>query len=153
MTAPVVTQPHASTPSGTSISMTAPVETRVEKNSSSQVVMSFTLPASRFKDINSVPKPLDERIILQSEPPTSFIVVQFTGCTTASVVRTKITALRTYLSVLLCQASSTCSSLTGTRLWRYNPPWCVPFLRKNELAIPLSDVQRLSLEQLNVQKN
>ena len=110
------------------IEMTAPVsQTRTDNGWR----IRFFLP-SRF-DQASAPKPTDDRIVLQELPPETFAVLRFSNSRGESAVREHIATLENTLSGSRWQPSG------APVAWFYDPPWTLPFLRRNEVAIPVHD--------------
>jgi hypothetical protein len=108
------------------ISMTAPVMTTNEKDIFS---MSFVMPSSF--DIGSLPKPTSKNIILQRKKPSRFAVIKFSGYVNKG-------KLSKYAELLKSSLDKNRIKFKGNPiLMRYNPPWTLPFLRKNEIALEL----------------
>lgn len=130
-----MTAPVKST-SGTSISMTAPV--RTESADQDLTRMGFYLPAS--DDMESAPKPTDADVNLQEEPPRTMAVMQFSWYAPEWRVRN-------YRSRLLDTLEEEGYEPAGEPfLFRYNDPWTPPFMRRNEVAVPLEDPEQESAE-------
>jgi SOUL heme-binding protein len=122
-----MTAPVAITSSGQKIAMTAPVEV---KSSDSGLVMRFFMPAKYSSE--QLPEPSDPRVKLVELPPTTVAVLQFSGSTDDAAV--------TIYTVMLRKAlQSTKWKVAGpATAFFYNPPWTLPFLRTNEVAVPVS---------------
>jgi len=121
MTSPV----EISSP-GTKIAMTVPVEA---KKSETALVMRFFMPASYSKD--NLPEPSDPRIKLIELPPTTVAVLKFSGSTDDAAVSTRTEKLLKTLQATKWKISG------PTTAFFYNPPWTIPFLRRNEVAVPV----------------
>jgi hypothetical protein len=120
MTSPVALQPVR-------IAMTAPVS--MKASGSSQVV-SFVMPASwRLQDL---PTPNDARVQLQAEPAQRFAVLRFSGF----AGKDKTAALQAHVLEELRSGGET--PIGEPALARYDPPWTLPFLRRNEIQVPLA---------------
>ena len=126
MTAPVEV---ANVSEGEKIEMTVPVETTASKDG--RLTMRFFLPAS-FNEAN-VPRPTDPRVWIGTVPGQTLAVRRFTGRRGAAAVDAEEIALRKVLN---------------TTSWRpegepvaffYDPPWTLLFLRRNEVALPVSE--------------
>jgi len=123
MTAPVA---QSDARSGTSIAMTAPVAQAVGE---AGWVIRFFLPAG----LADPPKPNDARVRIVPVPAETVAVLRFSGVATDA-------AIAAHRAALL-------AALTGTRwrpagkavTWFYDPPWTLPPLRRNEVAVPVSD--------------
>lgn len=137
MTAPVETG------SGESVAMTAPVESEsvamtapVESDTTSGGVrMAFYLPAEYTYD--SAPRPTDDSVRLVEQPGRTLAVKRFSWWATDDRVERQTEALRSQLA-----AADEPLELSGEPvLLRYEGPWVPPFLRTNEVAVP---VRRIS---------
>lgn len=122
MTSPV----EISTP-GTKIAMTAPVEVN---NSDNGLVMRFFMPSEY--SIDQLPEPSDPRVKLTQVPSATVAVLRFTGSTGDPAVATRTAEL-----VSALQSSKWKIAGPATAFF-YNPPWTLPFLRTNEVVIPVS---------------
>jgi SOUL heme-binding protein len=110
------------------IDMTAPVEV---KSSDGGLVMRFFMPAKYSRE--QLPEPSDPRVKLIELPPTTVAVLRFSGSTGDAAV--------TIYTVMLMKAlHSTKWKVAGraTALF-YNPPWTLPFLRTNEVAVSVTE--------------
>jgi hypothetical protein len=121
MTAPVGINPA-------NIATTAPVEA---KSSDSGLVMRFFMPANYSRE--QLPEPSDPRVKLIELPPTTVAVLRFSGSTDDAAV--------TIYTVMLMKAlQSTKWKVAGTATaFFYNPPWTLPFLRTNEVAVSVME--------------
>ncbi|HNA74731.1 MAG TPA: heme-binding protein [Candidatus Obscuribacter sp.] len=120
MTAPVVQE------TSEKIAMTVPVT--VEKLNMS-MTMSFYMP-SKYT-LQSLPEPLDKRIKLSQVPPRKFAVLRFSGFATEGSCVLKEVELKRWMAAR--KLEQTGESMRAF----YNPPWTLPFLRRNEIWIPL----------------
>ena len=121
MTAPVeVTAPSVK------ISMTTPVEINTANN---VVVMRFFMPSSYSK--NDLPDPSDPRVKLVELEPMTAVVLVFSGSTGNKAVSIRTTELMSAIQSTKWRASGPPTALF------YNPPWTLPFLRRNEVAVPV----------------
>ncbi|KAH7278756.1 hypothetical protein KP509_38G055000 [Ceratopteris richardii] len=135
MTAPVLSsqeEGHAE-----KISMTAPVLTEEKPadggsggGKSGMMVMQFVLP-SKYKCLDDVPRPTDPRVRVKEVSPRKYGVTTFSGIASEKLVEVKVSELEKSLH----EAGY---KVTGRHvLAQYNPPWTIPFLRKNEVMVPL----------------
>jgi hypothetical protein len=124
MTAPVAQQPHQR---GEQIAMTAPVSQ--EANGTGEWVIRFFMPAD--KSLDNLPAPDDGTVRLVSVPPQTIAVRRFTGSTSRRAVASQTTGLLNALRENGFEAIDTPSA------WFYDPPWTVPALRRNEIAVPV----------------
>jgi hypothetical protein len=127
MTAPVGQQ--ATTAGGRKIAMTAPVAQRREGDGG--WVIRFFMPAKWTLD--TLPAPDDERVELVAVPPETVAVLRFSGNRGPSAVAARTRKLR---EVLRATGFEPVSDATA---WFYDPPWTLPFRRRNEIAIPVAE--------------
>ncbi|KEZ78188.1 SOUL heme-binding protein [Salinisphaera hydrothermalis C41B8] len=123
----------------TEIAMTAPVAQSTQKIEMTAPVsqtrtgagwrIRFFLP-SRFNRANA-PQPNDDRVVLQELPPETFAVLRFSNSRSEAAVREHTAALEQALAGSRWQPSG------APVAWFYDPPWTLPFLRRNEVAIPV----------------
>ncbi len=126
MTVPVEVEP-----AGTEIAMTAPVETEA---SGDRLVMRFFLPA-RFTRENA-PEPVDPRVRIVELPGETVAVLGFSGLGRAGSVER-------HEGLLLEALEGSRWSIEGTpRTLYYDPPWTLPFLRRNEASVRVSPAPR-----------
>jgi SOUL heme-binding protein len=122
MTAPVeIAKPSVTIP------MTAPVEVNTANN---VLIMRFFMPSSYA--INNLPEPSDPRVKLIELEPMTAAVLQFSGSTSDAAVSTRRTELMTAIQNTKWRVSGAATAFF------YNPPWTLPFLRRNEVAVPVS---------------
>ena len=122
MTAPVVQSPRA----GEKIAMTAPV---TQTGDAGGWTVRFTMPAGYT--LQTLPKPNDARVKLIATPPSRMAVVRFSGLANAPDVERQTVLLREFIARKNFRAAGPAS------LARYNPPWTLWFMRRNEVMIPL----------------
>jgi SOUL heme-binding protein len=123
MTVPVETAAR-----GEKIAMTAPVETAPAAGSG--YAMRFFLPASYTRE--SAPEPTDPRVRIVSLPETTQAVLTFSGSTGAAQIASEEERL-------LRALEGSAWRPTGTPVASfYDPPWTISFLRRNEVAVPVT---------------
>jgi hypothetical protein len=122
MTAPVVQAPAK----GESIAMTAPV---VQTGAKGAWTVRFIMPRSYTLD--TLPTPNDQRVHLIPLPAARMAVVRFSGLAREPDIQQKTTELRAFLMAQQLVATG------PPALARYNPPWTLWFLRRNEIMIPI----------------
>ena len=122
MTTPVEFEEQAET-----ISMTAPVETSSVEGS---YTMRFFLPASYTPA--TAPVPTDARVELVEVPAETLAVLRFSGSRDESDVRIQQEEL-----LRVVNASGWRAAGDPTALF-YDPPWTLPFLRRNEVAVAVT---------------
>jgi len=121
MTAPVGMAPKAASEK---ISMTAPV---AMQQSSGQWRMYFVMPSQYT--LSTLPTPNNPAVTLRELPETRMAVLRFSGLAGEEKTATKTAELIAWLK-------SKNITPTGTpELARYNPPWTLPFLRRNEVMV------------------
>jgi len=134
MTAPVIVQ----APKSTAIAMTAPVVVDAA-SSSKEHTMSFVLPASRFKSVDEAPKPLDPRIRLRQVPERLQAVRSFTWSFNAAAARRNLEML---VSEVEADGWQIIRTEEGDPKWQaagYNPPFTIPFLKRNEVLVDVAE--------------
>jgi hypothetical protein len=121
MTSPVTAQP---TSSSMQIAMTAPV---TAQPATSGVRVTFTMPAGHT--LQSLPIPDNRTVILEAVDERLVAVRKFSGFAGRDTFEREREALLAGLSVLGVRA------VGEPELARYDPPWTLPFLRRNEVAV------------------
>ncbi|MFZ9694105.1 MAG: SOUL family heme-binding protein [Candidatus Nanopelagicales bacterium] len=125
MTAPVIQQS-----SGEKIEMTAPVIQ--EKSGNNQWTVSFVLPAGRT--LEQFPKPTDSRVSLHTIPEEIAASLRWSGSWTSANVNRWTEELHNRIAEAGWKE-------TGEPRWaRFDPPMKLPFLRRNEIVIPISGI-------------
>lgn len=109
-----------------SVSTTAPME---PTRGAAGVRMAFVLLDSY--DFESAPRPTDERVRLVERPGRTLAVIGFSWWATDWRVERKTAALRATL------AAGTYDATSDPLPLRDEGPWVPPFLRTNEVAVPL----------------
>ena len=110
-----------------SIAMTAPVQETLEKE---RPIMAFTLPAEYALD--DLPAPNDDRVSIVEVPERAVATVRFSGWATGPKVA------RMQRELLATLSSHDIQPVGLPMLNQYNPPWTVPFLRRNEVSVEIS---------------
>jgi hypothetical protein len=110
------------------IAMTAPVaQTRTQAG---EWTISFTMPAKYT--LATLPKPTDPGIIIHELPPETDAVLRFSGIPSAEPVA------RAHLALLAQLEASDWQPAGEIMDWFYDPPWTLPFARRNEAAVPVT---------------
>lgn len=125
MTAPV-TQSGAD--SGERIAMTAPVAQ--QSTAPGQWVIRFFLPAGTTPE--ALPEPNDPAVRLVRIDAATVAVHRFTGSRSPRAVASHTRQLLTTLSEYGFKPAGPAEA------WFYDPPWTLPLLRRNEIAVPVS---------------
>lgn len=118
MTAPVLQQGKQS------IAMTAPV---TQQAGDGVWTVRFIMPKSWT--LETLPAPTDERVKLLSVPAKRMIVIRFSGTADDGLVAAKTAELRKYA------ADHKLYVTAEPLLAFYNPPWTLPFFRRNEVMM------------------
>ena len=127
MTAPVAQEGARGQASqaGTRIAMTAPVAQAPDVQGQS---IRFFLPSA----LRDPPVPKDARVRIVEVPGETVAVYRFTG----SIAPEAIAAARARLLAALPATRWVAAGEPVT--WFYDPPWTIPTLRRNEIAIPVT---------------
>lgn len=120
MTVPVATEARSET-----IAMTAPVETAPAADG--RMAMRFFLP--KAYSVDTAPQPTDSRVRLIELPEQTVAVMRFSGFGSQDTVAEKTREL------LAALESSTWQAAGEPIAMYYDPPWTIPFLRRNEVAV------------------
>jgi hypothetical protein len=120
MTAPVTLTANPSE----KISMTAPVTVQQTNN---KWRVHFVMP-SKYT-MATLPKPNNDAVTLRQVPKRNYAVVRFSGLTGVRKVANITAQLETWVK------KKGITPVGKAELSRYNPPWTVPFLRRNEIMI------------------
>jgi hypothetical protein len=121
MTAPVVQ-------SSAKIAMTAPVAQAAA--GPGQWTISFYMPAGYTAA--TLPRPKDQGIVISELPGALDAVIRFTG------IPGKAPAAAAREELLATLANSPYVPDGPPEEWFYDPPWTIPFLRRNEIAVPVA---------------
>ena len=120
MTAPVQQQ------ESTRIDMTAPVQ---QQSIGDDWKVSFVMPSEYT--IETLPKPVNERVALKEIPAKTFVVITFSGTNSDENVQA-------HERILLEYIEDNKLSVIGTPKYAfYNPPWTLPPMRRNEVMIEI----------------
>lgn len=121
MTAPVIQQQQAE-----KLAMTAPV---MQQKSGAVWVMTFLLPQGYT--LSTAPVPLDSAVLIQEIPDKKVATLRYTGSLSEQGIEEKSAELTDWLSQQHYQA------ISPPRSAAYDPPWTLPFLRRNEVHIDI----------------
>ena len=120
MTAPVQQQ------EGNKIAMTAPVQQQKEGGTWQ---ISFVMPSEYSMD--TLPKPVNDLVKLKKIPAKQFVVIRFSGTNSDANVEEHEEKLMKYVQ------SKNISVIGSPKYAFYNPPWTLPFMRRNEVMIEI----------------
>jgi len=118
------------------ISMTAPVITSEKIEMTTPVIsdansFSFVMPLN-YK-LEEIPEPLDSRIRIQKLPARRLAVIRFKGyARQKSVNEVKV-------RLLSALQKSGIATVGEPFLMRYNSPWTLGFMRRNEIGIEIAE--------------
>jgi hypothetical protein len=126
MTAPVSQR-------GTTLPMTAPVS---QRGAGQRWTVSFAMPAGA--SLASLPIPDDPRVILEELPPTDVAVVVFSGRWTEANMQEHTVELRRWVERRGLRLAG------EAEVNRYDSPFTLWFLRRNEIAFPVHQSTPLS---------
>ncbi|MGF1500435.1 MAG: heme-binding protein [Paracoccaceae bacterium] len=124
MTAPVLTEPETA---GETIAMTAPVLT---EESGAAWTTSFVLPEGM--DLETAPQPTDPAVRLARIPPRRLAVVRFSGFFSEGNIAENRQRLAGWLAEQGAQVAGDWQAAG------YNPPWTLPWGRRNEVLVPIA---------------
>lgn len=133
MTAPVGIE-SAEPNQSAKIAMTAPVSiegNKANEGASGQWTVSFVMPSEYT--LASLPKPLNPQVKIREVPAEKRAVITFSGFYNEEKVQEKTQALREWMKVKNLRPAS------EPQFARYNPPWTLPFMRRNEVMIRVLD--------------
>jgi hypothetical protein len=126
MTAPVFADAN-DTDKGKTIDMTVPV---LEQREADGWRYMFVLPAEY--SLESAPLPLNDDVSLAAVPERKVAVIRFSGSWNQDTIDLKTAQLNAWIRAQHLTPSS------EPRWAGYNPPWTLPFLRRNEVLIEVN---------------
>ena len=124
MTSPVTMAPKADKAASEKISMTAPV---TMQQSAGQWRMYFVMPSQY--SLSTLPTPNNAAVTLRELPESRAAVLRFSGLAGEEKTAKKTAELLAWLK------SKNITPIGTPELARYNPPWTLPFLRRNEVMV------------------
>jgi hypothetical protein len=130
MTAPVIMQENEK---AEKVAMTAPVVmTRMSEHDPASHKMSFIMPSKYTAE--TLPMPKDAKVIITEHPGYTVAAITFNGYLNSTTTNAKEAELRA-----LCEKENVKLDPEPTHmmLCGYNPPWTLPWYRKNEVMIPV----------------
>ncbi|MDI1301202.1 MAG: heme-binding protein [bacterium] len=133
MTAPVSVEPAERSEK---IVMNAPVSVEPQGNSAGGVMHSkrwrvqFSMPSEY--SMATLPKPRNPAVTLREVPGKRYAVLVFSGLAGEKKVQQKTDELLAWLKAKNRRA------IAAPQLARYNPPWTLPFLRRNEILVEVA---------------
>jgi len=121
-----MTVPVTETSASEKVAMTVPV---TSVNADGTMIMSFYMP-SKYT-LESLPEPVDKRIRFTNVPAKSYAVIRFSGTAREQNIDRHEKKLRDYM-----KDQGLSPKGPAIRAF-YNPPWTLPFLRRNEIWLPI----------------
>lgn len=132
MTMPVFTRRVKS--EGTKLEMTTPVITKRAENQD-KWTMSFVMPSKYGADL---PLPKDSSVTIKEVPKKIIAVVAFSGFVTDEEVERRESTLRASLKN---DAQFRVKEGVSVEVAQYNPPFTLPFARRNEISLEVERKQ------------
>jgi hypothetical protein len=111
------------------IAMTAPVQRSMDDSAE----MAFMMPAEY--SLADLPTPEDDRVSFREAPGYTAAVIQFNGWADMEKAEANWQVLQAFLAERDIDVTGEPS------LNQYNPPWTLPFMRRNEIIVPISDAE------------
>ncbi len=121
MTAPVIQQPNEK------IAMTAPV---IQQGADNAWKVQFVMPANYT--IATLPKPNNNAVTLHTVAGKRFAVIRFSGMASEESLKERSEMLNNFI------ISQKLHRLSPPTFAFYNPPWTLPFLRRNEVMAEIA---------------
>ena len=122
MTAPVVLEPKSKV-----IDMTAPF---IKEGNGREWLISFVMP--KEFSIKNLPKPNNKEIKIIKLPKEKYAVIIFSGLIRESNYKEQEKLLKNFIN------AKKLTTVGQLQIARYNPPWTLPFFRRNELMIKIN---------------
>ena len=121
-----MTAPVTQTDTSEKIAMTVPVN---QQQTEGNYAVSFVMP-SKYT-LETLPEPLDKTVVIKELPAQKMAVMRYSGTWSQKRYEAKKTALEAFLQKKGLTAA-------GDPVWaRYDPPFQLWFLRRNEILIPI----------------
>lgn len=128
MTAPVVVEPEDRSEK---IAMTAPVSVEPQTEQEGSMAgakrwrIHFVMPSQY--SMATLPKPVNSLVNLREIPAKTFATLTYTGFNSEAAVQAKTDELAGWIKAKHLE------TVGKPQLARYNPPWTLPFWRRNEI--------------------
>ena len=121
-----MTAPVSQEAGGEKIEMTSPVG---QQSVNDRWAVSFMMPAS--SSYKTLPKPNDSQVVLKQVPERFIASIEYSGFWSEELYKENKSELQTWISKKGYQ-------VIGEPIWaRYNDPFTLWFLRRNEILIPI----------------
>ena len=111
------------------ISMTAPVQ---QQSQNGAWKVSFVMPSKYL--IDTLPKPNDETVALKEVPAKTYAVILFSGLNSNENILLHEEKLMQYVEI------NQITTVGSPKYAFYNPPWTLPFLRRNEIMFEIKNI-------------
>ena len=121
MTTPVIQQPSEK------IAMTAPV---IQQGDGNTWKVRFVMPAEYT--IDTLPKPNNKAVKIERIEGKRFAVIRFSGLAGNDSLKEKTNLLNAYID------TNKLSTISTPVFAFFNPPWTLPFMRRNEVMIEIA---------------
>jgi hypothetical protein len=108
------------------IAMTAPV---LQQKVGNQWVMAFVMPSNYT--LETLPEPLDAKVVIKQLPAKKVAVLRYSGSLTLEKIAENSKRLTEWL------VQNNYQPLSPARSAAYDPPWTLPFLRRNEVHVDI----------------
>lgn len=112
----------------TEIAMTAPVQ---QQGSKDFWKVSFVMPSKYSLD--TLPEPNNKKITLKTVNQKKFVAIVFSGTGSDSNIQKNTTKIQTYIK------DNNLKTKDEFKYAFYNPPWTLPFLRRNEIMVEIAN--------------
>ena len=114
--------------------MTAPV---IQQESGTVWQMAFVLPKGYTAE--TAPQPLDPSVTIKTMPSRLIAVMRYSGKLSEQVIEARSQELIDWLAKKGYQA------ISAPRSAAYDPPWTLPFLRRNEIHVDIESSVELTI--------
>lgn len=104
------------------IAMTAPV---MQQKQNSSWLISFIIP--KKYNLGTIPKPNNNKILIKQIPAKTYIAIKFSGSHSAQNILNSKNILENQIK------KTAIKTLQNPTYAFYNPPWTIPFMRRNEI--------------------
>lgn len=138
MTAPVVMEQDKKEPE--SIAMTAPVVMENTGGDGNMKKMMFMLPVE-YDDMSKIPKPTNPNVHIEEIPSEIGVVHRYNGLYNDKINSQKAKELGDQLISDGVKGITEEYVQDNFQFWGYNPPFCLPYFRRNEVWLKLNDDQ------------
>tara|TARA_Y100000385_G_scaffold248860_1_gene269841 strand:- start:180 stop:827 length:648 start_codon:yes stop_codon:yes gene_type:complete len=113
------------------ISMTSPVLIGAEdSNNNGPWIMTFSMPSEYT--LETLPVPVDKDVVLEEVPKKLVAAFRFTGFWNKKKNEYNAKKLMNWIN-----KNRTYKAVSSYKFAGYNPPWTIPFLRRNEILIEI----------------